>query len=98
MTQTHIPLDFSGSDIASRRTAAVAGFIATARRLAPDAENATPDQLRAVGAALEQLGLQRELFPLAHFPVSADNPAQVYRLSEELGGRYALYVLSLIHI
>lgn len=92
MTQTHIPLDFSGSDIASRRAAAVAGFIATARRLAPDAENATPDQLRAVAAALEQLGLQRELFPQAHFPVSADNPAQVYRLSEELGGRYALYV------
>ncbi|GAA6118546.1 rhodanese-like domain-containing protein [Acidovorax sp. FG27] len=92
MTQPHISLEFSGSDIASRRSAAVARFIATARRLAPDAENPTPDQLRAVASALEQLGLQRELFPHAHFPVSAGNPAQVYRLSEEPGGHYALYL------
>lgn len=92
MTQTSLSLDFSGSDIASRRAAAVAAFIATARRLVPDPEAATPDQLRAVAAALEQLGLQRELFPTAHFPVSEDNPAQVYRLSEEPGGRHALYV------
>ncbi|EER62295.1 Rhodanese domain protein [Acidovorax delafieldii 2AN] len=92
MTQTNIPLDFSGSDIASRRTAAVAVFISTARRLVPDPEAATPDALKAVAAALEQLGLQRELFPEDHFPVSADNPAQVYRLSEDAGGRYALYV------
>lgn len=92
MTQAHIPLDFNGSDIASRRSAAVASFIATARRLAPDAENPTADQLRAVAAALEQLGLQRELFPHAHFPVSPGNPAQVYRLSEEPGGRYTLYL------
>ncbi|WP_053843560.1 rhodanese-like domain-containing protein [Paracidovorax avenae] len=92
MTQTSLSLDFSGSDIASRRAAAVAAFIATARRLVPDPEAATPDQLRAVASALEQLGLQRELFPAAHFPVSEDNPAQVYRLSEEPGGRHALYV------
>ncbi|WP_225978894.1 rhodanese-like domain-containing protein, partial [Paracidovorax cattleyae] len=92
MTQTSLSIDFSGSDIASRRAAAVAAFIATARRLVPDPEAATPDQLRAVAAALEQLGLQRELFPAAHFPVSEDNPAQVYRLSEEPGGRHALYV------
>ncbi|MDR6213775.1 rhodanese-like domain-containing protein [Paracidovorax wautersii] len=92
MTQTHLSLDFSGSDIASRRTAAVTGFLATARRLVPDPEHSTPEQLRAVAAALEQLGLQRALFPNAHFAVSADNPAQVYRLSEDPGGRYALYV------
>ena len=92
MTQTSLSLDFSGSDVASRRAAAVAAFIATARRLIPDPEAATPDQLRAVAAALEQLGLQRDLFPAEHFPVSEDNPAQVYRLSEEPGGRHALYV------
>ncbi len=92
MTQTSLSLDFSGSDIASRRAAAVAAFIATARRLVPDPEAATPDPLRAVAAALEQLGLQRDLFPAEHFPVSEDNPAQVYRLSEEPGGRHALYV------
>lgn len=92
MTQTHLSLDFSGSDIASQRSAAVAGFIATARRLIPDPAHATPEQLHAVASALETLGLQRTLFPREHFPVSADNPAQLYRLSEEIGGAYALYV------
>ena len=92
MTHPHIPLEFSGSDVASRRAAAVSAFIATAHRLLPDPEAASPEALKAVAQALEQLGLQRELFPAEHFPVSADNPAQVYRLSEDLGGRYALYV------
>ena len=92
MTQTHLSIDFSGSDVASRRAAAITGFIATARRLLPDPERATPEQLQAVARELEALGLQRELFPHAHFPVSASNPAQVYRLSEDLGGRYALYL------
>jgi hypothetical protein len=92
MTQTHLSIDFSGSDVASRRAAAITGFIATARRLLPNPEHATPEQLQAVARELEALGLQRELFPHAHFPVSASNPAQVYRLSEDLGGRYALYL------
>ncbi|WP_159915108.1 rhodanese-like domain-containing protein [Pantoea sp. 18069] len=92
MTQTHVSLDFSGSDIASRRTAAVADFIAQARRLVPDPERATPEQLRAVATLLERLGTQRELFAAEHFPVSAQNPAQVYRLSEDAAGRYALYL------
>ncbi|MFT4267966.1 MAG: rhodanese-like domain-containing protein [Xenophilus sp.] len=92
MTQTHVPLDFGGSDIASQRARAVAAFIATARRLIPEPTCATPEQLRATASALEALGLQRTLFPLAHFPVSEANPAQVYRLTESLDGRYALYV------
>ena len=92
MTQTHLSIDFSGSDLASRRAAAVTQFIATARRLVPDPEHATPAQLQAVARELEALGLQRELFPLAHFPVSDSNPAQVYRLSEEQNGHYALYL------
>ncbi|MDA8455812.1 rhodanese-like domain-containing protein [Acidovorax sp. GBBC 3334] len=92
MTQTHVSLDFSGSDPASRRASAIAAFLATARRLVPDPESATPGQLRGLAQALEALGLQRELFPPEHFPVSADHPAQVYRLSEEPDGRYALYV------
>jgi len=89
MTQTHVSLDFSGSDAASRRTAAVADFVAQARRLVPDPERATPEQLRAVATLLERLGTQRELFAAEHFPVS---PAQVYRLSEDAAGRYALYL------
>lgn len=92
MTQTHVSLDFSGSDVASRRTAAVADFIAQARRLVPDPERATPEQLRAVATLLERLGTQRALFAAEHFPVSAQNPAQIYRLSEDAGGRYALYL------
>src|SRR5256885_12717752 len=92
MTQPHPPIDLRGSGVASRRAAAITGFIATARRLLPDPERATPEQLQAVARELEALGLQRELFPHAHFPVSASNPAQVYRLSEDLGGRYALYL------
>ncbi|KQP13603.1 rhodanese-like domain-containing protein [Pseudorhodoferax sp. Leaf267] len=91
MTQTHVSLDFSGSDTASQRARAVAAFIATARRLIPEPTRATPEQLRATASALEALGLQRALFPLDHFPVSEANPAQVWRLAEDLDGRYALY-------
>ena len=43
MTQTHLSIDFSGSDVASRRAAAITGFIATARRMLPDPERATPE-------------------------------------------------------
>ena len=92
MTQTAISLDFSGSDIASRRTAAVAAFIQTARRLLPEPQRATREQLKVVADALVQLGLQKELFPTEHFPVSAERPAGVYRLAEDLNGEYALYV------
>lgn len=92
MTQTHLSLDFSGSDTGSRRAAAVAGFLATAKRLVPDPEHATSEQLQAVARVLEALGLQQELFPSAHFPVSEGNPAQVYRLSEDNAGRYGLYL------
>ena len=92
MTQTSISLDFSGSDIASRRASAVTAFIHTARRLLPDPQRATAEQLQVVADALVQLGLQKELFPAAHFSVDAEHPAQVYRLAEDLDGHYALYV------
>lgn len=42
--------------------------------------------------ALERLGLQRDLFPAAHFRVTPDHPAQVYRLAEDIDGQFALYV------
>lgn len=44
MSQTDLSLDFSGSEIASQRPAAVASFIRTAQRLLPD-----PGQRRAAG-------------------------------------------------
>jgi rhodanese-related sulfurtransferase/predicted metal-dependent enzyme (double-stranded beta helix superfamily) len=84
--------DFPGSGIASRRTAAVTAFLQTAKRLLPDSQEVLPEKLQTVAHALAQLGLQHDLFPPAHFAVSADNPAQVYRLAEDLDGRFALYV------
>ena len=93
MTQQNLsPSAVPGSDVASRRHAAVAAFIAEARQLLERAEPADRETLQTVARALERLGAQRDLFPSAQFPVSADNPAQVYRLSEDLDGRYALYV------
>ena len=79
-------------DTASRRQRAVAAFIATARRLLPDPANAGAEPLRVIAAALEALALRAELFPASHFPVSAQNPAQVYRLAEDRDGHFALYV------
>lgn len=93
MTQQNLsPSAVPGSDVASRRHAAVAAFIAEAKQLLERAEPADRETLQTVARALERLGAQRDLFPSAQFPVSADNPAQVYRLSEDLDGRYALYV------
>ncbi|APW39849.1 sulfurtransferase [Rhodoferax koreense] len=92
MTQTVVPLDFSGSDVASRRAGAVGAFLNTAHRLLPDPRHASAEQLRAVADALVHLGLRTDLFPPAHFPVDADHPAQVYRLAEDVHGHYALYV------
>ncbi|WP_066740982.1 rhodanese-like domain-containing protein [Cupriavidus sp. D384] len=82
----------SGTDIASRRHQAVARFIAETRRILGNADVTDKSRLGPVARLLEALGQQRELFPDAHFPVSASNPAQVYRLAEDLDGRFALYV------
>jgi len=92
MSQTDLSLDFSGTDLASLRTRVVLDFIATARRIVPDPRVASDAQLAEVAQALVELGLRRELFPQAHFPLSEDAPARVYRLYEDLDGHYALYV------
>lgn len=93
MTQQNLPQSaVPGNDVASRRHAAVAAFIAEARRLLDGKHEPDRETLQPVARALERLGLQRELFPSGHFPVSSGNPAQVYRLSEEIDGRYALYI------
>jgi rhodanese-related sulfurtransferase/predicted metal-dependent enzyme (double-stranded beta helix superfamily) len=92
MTQNPISLDFSGNDIASRRSHALDAFFQIVSRLLPDPQNAPAEALLAVADALRQLGLRQDLFPSAHFPVSAENPAQIYRLGEDVQGRFALYV------
>jgi rhodanese-related sulfurtransferase/predicted metal-dependent enzyme (double-stranded beta helix superfamily) len=90
-SQTSFPAA-AGTDIASRRHRAVAGFIAEARRLLGSTAVTDKAGLEPVARALEALGQERELFPGEHFPVSASNPAQVYRLAEDIDGRFALYV------
>lgn len=92
MTKTHLSIDFNGSDTASRRAAAVAQLIATTQQLLPDPTHASTEQLQSVAQHLQTLALQRQLFPAQDFPVSAENPAQVYRLSEDADGHYALYL------
>lgn len=86
-----IPVSF-GPDIASQRARAISAFLDTVRRLLPDPQQAQPAQLQAVAQALEQLGLRKDLFVPAHFPVSAADPAHIYRLAEDADGRYALYI------
>ncbi|AGW95327.1 sulfurtransferase [Ralstonia pickettii DTP0602] len=93
MTEQNLsPSAVPGNAVASRRHAAVAAFLNEARRLLDSAPRRDRETLQAVAGALERLGLQQDLFPQAHFPVTPDNPAQVYRLAEDLDGRYALYV------
>ena len=92
LTPLHSVAIATGADVASRRTTAVAAFLHTARQRLTDSRHAAADQLRAVADDLAQLGLRADLFPAAHFPVSAEHPAQVYRLAEDVDGRYALYV------
>lgn len=82
----------AGDDIASRRHAAVAAFLAEVRPLLSSLSHPDRQSLAPVARALERLGQRRELFPAAHFRVTPDNPGQVYRLTEDLAGQYALYI------
>ncbi len=91
LTMPHHPVSF-GPDIASQRAYAISAFLDTVRRLLPDPQQAQPAQLQAVAQALEQLGLRKDLFVPAHFPVSAADPAHIYRLAEDADGHYALYI------
>ena len=89
MSLTDLPADTAGNDIASRRAQAVDAFLAEARLLFARHPGNGPHK---VAGALVRLGLRAELFPPAHFPVSAERPAQVYRLAEDVDGGFALYV------
>lgn len=92
MTSTSPAINDGHPDIATRRHQAVSAFLQSVQSLTPAEHSASPAQLQEIANALERLGLQRELFPHEHFPVSAERPAQVYRLAEDRNGRYALYV------
>lgn len=92
MPRSELSPDSSQRSIASRRHAAVAAFIDTTRRLLPDPDHATREQLQGVAAALEALGQRSELFPIEQFPIAEQEAGQVYRLSQDVGGQYALYL------
>lgn len=92
MTQTLLAPDFTGTDVASRRHDAVRHLLQAARSLLPDASQASPQALQQVAQLLGQLARQTELFPAEHFPLTRQTPARLFRLSEDLDGRYALYV------
>lgn len=82
----------AAESIHDQRAAAVREFIAQARRLAPDAANATRAQLAEVATLLEALGRRRELFPAETFAVVPGRPTAIYRLAEDLDGGHALYL------
>ena len=56
--------------VATRRAAAVAHFVATARQLIGDPAHARREDLEAVARHLETLGRQTALFPEGDFPVN----------------------------
>lgn len=76
--------------IVDRRFAAIEAFIAKARAIAAEG---TVDRARLwrIGDHLTRLGAQADLFPLAHFPVEAGSHGTVYRLAEDVDGRFALF-------
>jgi len=92
MSLSELPVETAGNDVASARARAVEAFLAQARSLLHAGAVASHDTLQPVADALVRLGQRRALFPAAHFPVDTEHPAQVYRLSEDADGSFALYL------
>ena len=92
MSLSELPVETAGNDVASARARAVEAFLTQARSLLHAGAVASHDTLQPVADALVRLGQRRALFPAAHFPVDAEHPAQVYRLSEDADGGFALYL------
>ena len=78
-------------DTRTQRSEAVAGTIDKVRAVERD-RGVTPDALDAIKGLLVDLAGRRELFPLADFPVTAeDGTGVIYRLAEDADHRFALY-------
>jgi len=92
MSLSELPVESAGNDVASARARAVEAFLTQARSLLHAGAVASHDALQPVADALVRLGQRRALFPAAHFPLDAEHPAQVYRLSEDADGGFALYL------
>jgi len=80
------------ADIASQRAEAIAQFIGQVKDQLQNRAPETTAELTKVATLLEDLGRRTELFPREHFQINQANPSQIYRLTEDPEGAYALYV------
>ena len=84
-------MDVRLNDIRAERAKAVAATVAKVRGI-ERAEGVNPAALDAIKGELLKLAAKREMFPMAHFPVGPeDGNGVIYRLSEDLDHRFALY-------
>lgn len=79
------------SPVAESRAAAVARHVARIRQLERD-EGVNRETLSKIRAELVALAADPELFPPEDFPLGPDGENMIYRLSEDEGGRFALYM------
>jgi rhodanese-related sulfurtransferase/predicted metal-dependent enzyme (double-stranded beta helix superfamily) len=79
-----------GADGVSSRFEAVAAFLNEARQIAYDL-GVGEAALERMGQRLVVLGRRTELFPREHFPVEPGSLNTLYRLAEDVDGRFALF-------
>jgi rhodanese-related sulfurtransferase/predicted metal-dependent enzyme (double-stranded beta helix superfamily) len=77
-------------DGVTSRFEAVTAFIDAARQI--EREFGVGDAaLERIGQRLVELGRRTELFPREHFPIDAGSLGTLYRLAEDVDGRFALF-------
>lgn len=79
------------NEVAQARERAVAAHVGRIRNLERDG-GVTRETLAAIRAELNALAADLSLFPPEDFPLGPDGENMIYRLSEDEGGRFALYV------
>jgi rhodanese-related sulfurtransferase/predicted metal-dependent enzyme (double-stranded beta helix superfamily) len=72
------------------RRVAIEGALAAVRRIEAE-RGVTPAALDAIKPVLIALASRAELFPTAHFPLTAAGEGRVFRLAEDPDRRFALY-------
>ena len=80
----------SGPDGASARFEAATAFLNEARQLEHDF-GVDEAALERIGQRLVALSHRTELFPREHFPVEPGSLSTLYRLAEDVDGRFALF-------
>ena len=77
-------------DIKQSRDAAISDTITSIRAIEQDG-SIDYDTLKAIRTELIQLANDKSLFPRDHFPLSRTGESAIYRLSEDVDHRFALY-------